>query len=331
MRYIIKTFTILFLFGISYIANGQENTAKVEPVIKLSQHHQVVFDIVKDLQIPEPVVEKVEIPNHWTKGSQFQLGFSQMSLTNWAAGGFSSVALNAYVNMFNAWEIEQMFWENRLQLAWGFINSFGDRFKKSDDKIIFDSKYGYKAFNKVFISAAFNFRSQFSNSFNYPASGDRVLVSGPFSPAYFSFGLGLDYKPAKVLSINFSPLTSNLVIVSQEILRTKYGNRIDQPAKLELGAQLKIDYKHQLTKNVMVASNLVFFSDFLKNPQNIKVYWDFFIDTKINKYFSANIRTNLIYDDNILIADKDGVLGKRVQFKEILSIGFSYTLGQVKK
>lgn len=331
MRNIFKVLTILLIFGFSLNATGQEAVVKNEDEKKLSPHIKVVYDIVKSLEIPAPVPEKIEKPSNWRKGSQFQLGFSQMSLTNWAAGGFSSVALNAYVNMFNAWEVDQMFWENRLQLAWGFINSFGDRFKKSDDKIIFDSKYGYKAFNKVFISAAFNFRSQFSNSFNYPASGDRVLVSGPFSPAYFSFGLGLDYKPAKVLSINFSPLTSNLVIVSQEVLRTKYGNRVDQPAKLELGAQLKFDYKHQLTKDLSVASNLVLFSDFLKNPQNIKIYWDFFIDAKINKYFSANIRTNLIYDDNILIADKDGVLDKRVQFKEILSIGFSYTFGQIKK
>ncbi len=322
--------TILITLGLFYVANGQERKSE-ERVVNLSAHQKIAFDIANSIKIPKPAVEEPVKPNPWTKGTQVQIGFSQMSLTNWAAGGFSSVALNAYVNKFNHWEIDKMFWENRLQLAWGFINSFGDKFKKSDDKIIFDSKFGYKSFKKVFISAAFNFRSQFSNSFNYPASGSKVLVSGPFSPAYLSFGIGLDYKPAKPVSINFSPLTSNLVIVSQESLRVKYGNRIDQPAKLELGAQLKIDYKQQLTKDLAIASNLVFFSDFLHNPQNIKVYWDLFIDSKINRYFSANIRTNLIYDDNILIPDKDGLLDKRVQFKEILSVGFSYTFGQIKK
>ncbi|OJV23422.1 MAG: hypothetical protein BGO30_09030 [Bacteroidetes bacterium 41-46] len=330
MRVISKLLAFTALIFLSVNLYSQE-LKKGEEEIKLSAHHQIALNIAKSLEIPEPVKPAEIVPNPWSKGALFQLGFSQMSLTNWAAGGFSSVALNAYVNMYNGWEVDQMFWQNRLQLAWGFINSFGDRFKKSDDKIIFDSKYGYRAFNKVFVSAAFNFRSQFSNSFNYPASGDKVLVSGPFSPAYFSFGIGMDYKPAKVLSINFSPLTSNLVIVAQESLRTKYGNRVDQPAKLELGAQLKIDYKHQLTKDLLIASNLVLFSDFLNKPQNIKVYWDLFVDTKINKYFSVNVRTNLIYDDNILIADKNGELDKRVQFKEILTVGFSYTFGQFKK
>lgn len=312
----------------SRLFSQNENTSKEYQI--LSENHKMLVDIALKAKIPQPEVKIATVPSNWSKGSLLQLGFSQMSLSNWAAGGYSSVALNAYVNMFKTYEVKDMFWENRLQLAWGFINSFGDKFKKSDDKIIFDSKYGYRAWNKVFASAAFNFRSQFSNSFNYPSSG-KVLVSGPFSPAYFSFGIGLDYKPAKVLSINFSPLTSNLVIVTKEELRVKYGNRVDQPAKLELGAQLKIDYKQQLSKNLAVASNLILFSDFLKNPQNIKVNWDLFIDAKINKYFSTNIRTNLIYDDNILIPDKDGVLDKRVQFKEILSVGFSYTFGQFKK
>jgi len=312
----------------SRLFSQNENTSKEYQI--LSENHKMLVDIALKAKIPQPEVKIAPVPSNWSKGSLLQLGFSQMSLSNWAAGGYSSVALNAYVNMFKTYEVKDMFWENRLQLAWGFINSFGDKFKKSDDKIIFDSKYGYRAWNKVFASAAFNFRSQFSNSFNYPSSG-KVLVSGPFSPAYFSFGIGLDYKPAKVLSINFSPLTSNLVIVTKEELRVKYGNRVDQPAKLELGAQLKIDYKQQLSKNLAVASNLILFSDFLKNPQNIKVNWDLFIDAKINKYFSTNIRTNLIYDDNILIPDKDGVLDKRVQFKEILSVGFSYTFGQFKK
>lgn len=319
---------ILISSAPSALFSQNENTSKEYQ--RLSENHKMLVDIALKANIPQPEIKVAPVPSNWSRGSLLQLGFSQMSLSNWAAGGFSSVALNAYVNMFKTYEVKDMFWENRLQLAWGFINSFGDKFKKSDDKIIFDSKYGYRAWNKVFASAAFNFRSQFTNSFNYPSTG-KVLVSGPFSPAYFSFGIGLDYKLAKALSINFSPLTSNLVIVTREELRVKYGNRIDQPAKLELGAQLKIDYKQQLSKNLAVASNLILFSDFLKNPQNIKVNWDLFIDAKINKYFSTNIRTNLIYDDNILIPDKDGVLDKRVQFKEILSVGFSYTFGQFKK
>lgn len=329
-----RTASLLFFLSLSLTVLSAQETKPIKQDIYtipgISESHKIILELSSRFVVPEIKPVEVTKPNFWKQGTLVQMGFSQMSLTNWAAGGYSSVALNAYVNTFKTYEVKEFFWENRLQLAWGFINSFGENFKKSDDKIIFDSKYGYRAWNKVFFSAAFNFRSQFSNSFNYPANASRVLVSGPFSPAYFSLGVGLDYKPAPSVSINFSPLTGKLVVVSNEILRKKYGNRIDQPAKLELGAQLKIDYKQQLSKDVAVMSTLILFSDFLNKPQNIKVNWELFVDTKINRYFSANIRTNLLYDDNILITDKNGVPDKRVQFKEILSIGFSHTFGQKK-
>ena len=224
-----------------------------------------------------------------------------------------------------------MFWENRLQIGYGFIQSFGDRYKKSDDKFIFDSKVGYRAYEKIFASASFNLRTQMSNGFTYPANADPRLVSGPLAPAYFSLGVGMDYKPAKPLSLNFSPLTGNLVVVRIPELRTRYGNKADQAAKLELGAQMKIEYKDKILKNTNVTTTLNFFSDYLGTPKNIKVYWDLLVDSKINKYFSVNLRTNLIYDDDILIADKEGNLAPRLQLKEIFSVGFSYTFGNFKK
>jgi len=53
----------------------------------------------------------------------------------------------------------------------------------------------------------------------------------------------------------------------------------------------------------------------------------------VNKFISANINTQLIYDDKIKVPfDKNGingieageVVGSKIQFKEILGVGFSY-------
>ena len=52
---------------------------------------------------------------------------------------------------------------------------------------------------------------------------------------------------------------------------------------------------------------------------------------KVNKLISATLSTQLIYDDNVIIEldkNQDGVIessGPRVQFKEILGIGISYS------
>jgi hypothetical protein len=45
----------------------------------------------------------------------------------------------------------------------------------------------------------------------------------------------------------------------------------------------------------------------------------------VNKWFSANISTNLIYDNDTKIVQKDGSKGPRLQFKESLGVGFQVT------
>ncbi len=333
----------LFFISFSALLTAQEKLTTIDTT-SLSEAHRLTIDIAKSINLPqletvemkevvksEEVVEEEKI-SKWSGGTLLQVGFSQLSLTNWASGGYDNIALNTHLNVYRNYEVlEEMYWENRLQVAYGFIHSFGDRYKKSDDKFIFDSKLAYKAVNDFYAAASFNFRSQMTGGYNYPASGDPLLISAPFAPAYLSLGIGMDYKPIKMLSINFSPLTGNLVVVTVPELRTRYGNKEDQSAKLELGAQLKLDYSHKINKNLTVNSQLTLFSDYLDKPKNIKVHWDLFVDAKLNKYFSVNIRTNLIYDDKILIADKHDNLAPRVQFKEALSVGFSYTFGEFKK
>jgi len=332
----LKRILLIAIFSVTSLIIYSQESKVATPEVQndkkeLSVGHELSVIIASKFKIPV-LTPPPPPPSRWKGGTLFQLGFSQLSLTNWASGGYDNIAMNAFVNIYRNYAVKKdMFWENRLQIGYGFIHSFGDRYRKSDDKFIFDSKLGYRAFNEFFAAASFNFRTQMTNGFSYPANRDPILLSGPFAPAYFSLGVGMDYKPIKPLSINFSPLTGNLVIVEKRELRVRYGNKIDQGAKLELGAQLKFDYKHQISKNLNINSTLNLFSDYLGKPKNIKVHWDLFIDSKINKFFSASLRTNMIYDNEIFIADKEGVLAPRLQFKEILSIGFSYTFGEFKK
>lgn len=305
--------------------SAQENKGK------LSTGVQICMDIASMYKIPQPVVEKAPLPSNWKKGTLLQLGFTQTSFSNWSAGGNSSVALNAYINYYANYTLKDISFENRVQVAYGFIQSFDDRYKKSDDKFIVDSKLGYKAWDHVFASAIFNFKTQMSNGFDYPSKAEPRLNSGPFAPAYVSLGLGLDYKPNPTFSLILSPLTGNLVMVEKRSLRKKYGNAIDEPTRLKLGAQMKGEFKKKINKNLNLETSATFFSDFLGNPENIKINWDLFLDAKINKFFSTSLRTNLIYDDDVLIANKAGELAPRVQFKEILQVGFSYTFGEFKK
>ena len=278
------------------------------------------------------VLEEASKPKaDWKIGAINSLNFSQMALSNWAAGGQGSVALNAYTDWSANMSKGKHRWDNRFQAAYGFIQPFGEQYKKSDDKLILDSKWGYQAYEKLFLSAAFNFLSQMTTGFDYPNNADPVEVSRFMSPAYFTLGLGVDYKPFNFMSINIAPLTGKLIVVTEPGLRLKYGNREDQKVREELGAQIKIDLKKEIFQNVTLATDLTLFSNYVKDPQNIKVLWNLLIDMKVNKFFSANLRTNIIYDDTVLITDSNGAVGPRLQVKEVLGIGFTYSFGSAKK
>jgi hypothetical protein len=197
-------------------------------------------------------------PNYWTNTVLTKLDFGQTSLTNWAAGGYNSVSLKSFVDANANYAKGDMTWNNRLQLDYGFIYSDDKPFiQKSDDRIYFESKWGYKAAKNLNYSARFSFRSQFSNSYTYPVpktdgSRDpsksewmdaRLLKSGLMSPAYTDLGLGIDWVPYKWLSVNVAPLTGGFVIVHNECLRPTYSMSLRN-----LKEQEKIDYDAAVAK-----------------------------------------------------------------------------------
>jgi hypothetical protein len=106
----------------------------------------------------------------------------------------------------------------------------------------------------------------------------------------------------------------------------------------EFGGYIRViyskgDFKSEFMKNVSFTTKIDLFSNYLKNPQNIVVNWENLIALKVNKFISANFNTDLIYDDKIKVPfDKNGdgtiaageAVGSKIQFKEILGVGFSY-------
>jgi hypothetical protein len=263
----------------------------------------------------------------WNVGAINSLNFSQMALSNWAAGGQSSLTLNAFTDFSAKMKKRRQIWENRFQAAYGFIHTYGDRDKKSDDKLVLDSKWGYQAYDKLYVSVAFNFTSQIAYGYDYPKDADPRKISSFMTPGYFSLGVGIDYKPFDFFSMNFSPLTSKFGVVTDPQLRVKYGNRADQKVRPELGAQLKADLKKEVFPNVVLVTGATFFSDYLRNPSKIKVKWDLLIDMKVNKFLSANFRTNMIYDEDIKITDRNGNVGPRLQIKEVFGVGLTMSFG----
>jgi len=273
--------------------------------------------------------EKADSLKAWNFGGLASFNFSQVSLSNWAAGGRSSTSGVALFNVFGNYKKDQISWENSLDLGYGLLKEQNNETVKSNDKFDFNSKFGLKESDKFFYSALFNLKTQFAPGYKYPNTTD--AISRFMAPGYLAMSFGIDYKPNKMLSVFVSPLSGKMTIVSDNKLSAMGAFGVDPGKKVrnEFGSFAKVELKADIMKNVNLNTKVDFFSNYLKNPGNIDVNWDLLINMKINDYLSANFIANMIYDDDIKIAvdkNNDGILessGPRVQFKEMFGVGLS--------
>ena len=278
--------------------------------------------------------------SYWTAGGINSITFSQVSLKNWSAGGQNSVSINGYLGLFADLRKERQTWENSVDLAYGLVKQGDVDFTKSDDKLNFVTKYGYQINNnnqKWFFSGLLDFKTQFTNGF---ATAERDSVISRFmAPGYLVLGLGIDYKPSKVLSINYIPVTGKFTFVMDDRLSElgAYGVDPGSKSRAELGSFLRVKFKDEIIKNVKLDSRLELFTNYVENFGNIDVNWQNGFVFKVNGWLTTNFFTQLIYDDDIKIEvddNNDGTVdavGPRVQFKSVLGVGATFTFGDDRK
>ncbi len=283
--------------------------------------------------------QKADSVKGWKRGGFLVLNLAQTSLTNWVAGGENSVAINGIFSGFANYKKGKSVWDNSLDLGYGMLKQGkNSSFRKTDDKFDFLSIYGRDAFKNFYYAGLFNFKTQMAPGYNYPDVSNKI--SDMFSPAYLLIALGLDYKPNNYFSAFIAPLTVKFTIVNDQKLADEgaFGVSPGKKSLTEFGGYLRAiysrnDFKSEFLKNVSFTTKIDLFSNYAKKPQNIVVNWETLIALKVNKFISASINTQLIYDDKIRVpsdVNGNGTIGpgegvrSKVQFKEILGIGISY-------
>ena len=272
----------------------------------------------------------------WKYSGLTSLNLSQLSLTNWAAGGDNSISGNVLVKLSADFDDGTKNWDNDLILGFGLIRQGSDLTRKSDDQIDLSSKFGYKAGEgNWFYSALLGFKTQFYQGYDKPGEEDREKISNFMAPGYLNFSLGMDYKPNKKFSALLAPLAGKFTFVMDEDLSNKEGGAfgLDQgeSVRAELGAYIKLTYKNEILKNVILDTKLDLFSNYLENPQYVDVNWDMLLTFKVNEFLSASLLTQLIYDYDIQFGidengdGEDDSFESRVQFKELFGLGLTYT------
>jgi len=284
----------------------------------------------------------------WKLGGVISVNGQQVSLTNWAAGGNNSISVGTLLSLYAKYKRGKSTWDNNLDLAYGVVKQGGvKKWWKNDDRIQFTTKYGRHAFDKWYYSALGDFRTQFAPGYNYP--NDSIYISKFMAPAYAIAALGLDYKPNDKFSLFISPVTGKFTFVNddslartgsfgvqKEIRDPENGGAIIQNYKRhreEFGAYLKAMYNTKVMENMTFQTTLELFTNYMETHfGNVDVNWTTLTSFKVNKFFSATLATQLIYDNDINVPrntpGKNGTMGPDVQFKQVLSLGFSYNFAR---
>lgn len=286
---------------------------------------------VKDLQssaTKEIKKEKIDSGKIWKTGGLFNLNFGQGSQSNWAAGGDDfSLSIASYLGFYAFYKKDKYSWDNTIDFNYGLVNTTSLGTRKNDDRIDLLSKFGYALSPKLDAAALFNFHSQFSKGYNYNSDGTKDLLSNFLSPGYVLISLGLDYKPAKGLSIFISPITSRWTIVTDDSLSAKgaYGVTPGKKVKNEIGAFASITYIADLSKTINYNGRLDLFSNYEHNPQNVDVMMNNMFTAKLSKLLTASLGLNLIYDDDVKLFGPNHD-SPALQLKSLIAVGLSVKL-----
>ena len=282
-----------------------------------------------------------ELPQGWSHKGNFGLNFGQSSFTNWAAGGQNTINGQGIFNYEIHYLKDNFKWDNTLNTALGYSYfDFKKKPIKTDDKIEFTSLATLKATEHLNYGVELAFRSQFAYGFNYEEDSTNY-ISHFLAPAYITLGLGVEWVPNPHFSLYFSPITGRVTIVNDDKLAEEgaFGvNELDKndpvvhtdfdKVRYEFGARAVAKFQYPLAKNIDFNSKLELFSNYLKDPQYIDVDWQNMLVLKVNDWLNCNLSTHLIYDRDIPFYDEAGlkIEGSKVQFKEVLAVGFMVNL-----
>lgn len=321
---------------------SQVRKVKTFPMKIKKQHKDIKFSS----QSIRYSIRKAKIENtFWYSFNNFGLNMSEVAFSNWEAGGINSISILADAKFRRRFVKEKYFWDNELLVNYGVNIRENEQMQKTDDRLVINSTFGYKASEKShwYYSAKFSFNSQFANGFKYPNRKERI--SKFMAPAYIFIGVGGEYAPkGKDLMIFTSPITLKSTFVLDQKLADKGAFGVepalyDSQKKLikhgkkissEVGILVSGHWNTKVYQNMNLTNRFSFYSRYDKNFGNIDVDWEANLQMKINDYVQAKLGFHIKYDDDVKFFEgtlpngKKYFYGARIQLKQILGIGLSY-------
>ena len=272
----------------------------------------------------------------WTKVTNMSLLFNQAAFNNqWQGGGTSNYAANFGLIHEANYSKDKLTWDNRIVIDYGIANQKDQEFtRKTNDRFELSSLVGKQIKETPWYYSFFlNARTQLTNGYDFGENDDgnvfRSETTKILSPGYFQAGLGILWKKSDNLKLNIAPATARLILVNSQFTDVGqgqsaidafnqigyFGVKANETSRFEFGAAIGGYGKFTLSKNIVMENVLNLYSNYLEDLKNVDIDYTISLVMSVNKWITANIAFQAIYDDNAV---------KGFQIREALGVGLTY-------
>lgn len=288
-------------------------------------HGKVQRAIVRDIQ--EDALDAAralrDMNSPWRRQANLSLQLTQNYATeNWHQGAANAFAMLWAAKAFANYNKGNLSWENNAEWRVGVSTVSGDTLRKmntTDDIFQIYSKFGYQLHKHWYVSMFADFRTNFFPNFQ---KNSNHLNTTFLTPIRYNMGLGIDYKPLKGLSVNISPVTYKLTYaLNTDVERidvNELGIETGNNMLNEVGSSVRVEWKWRPLREIELETKFYFFTNYKKVETELEIDVDFYI----NKYMSAKLLLHPRYDGTVESTTDDK---SRLQFKELISVGFAHT------
>lgn len=286
----------------------------IEVSNQVKRHKQINADVISHIKNMIVVSDTLK---GWSVNWVGSLHGSQASYSNWSQGGVNSVSGTAST-YFNA-----QFRKNRFSYAlatnlrYGRAHLANEGGRKTDDRIALNNKVSYRFKNGRWNTFGnVNVNTQFDQGFDYSDPSNPKLISSFMSPAYISQVVGIGYVPTDYFTAD-AGIGLKETIVKNDSLTTLYSLAPGNNFRLEPGYSIRLGFEKNVLKNVKMQSHILTFTNVNRAIRHTDVTFVNEIVGKINSYLNMTFNFEAVYNDNF---------SKKLQIKEVLSAGLSFTI-----
>ena len=242
---------------------------------------------------------------------------------NWKGGGATSLGLSTLFNGQAHYLRGPQTWDNEADLLYAGQYTRGQGYRKTNDRLWLDAKYGHQLSKKWNAFVSLNMLSQLARGYDYSGDAPR-LVSSFLAPAYLTNAYGLEFRPSPRFTLRLSPFAPRLTIVRGlarfQTLPTDvvYGVNPGHHTRWEiLAAQVLATLDQPLGPNANLKARYLLFTNYgMFRLREINQRLDVTITAKVYGLLSVNFQSTVLYQ-----FDQDS----NIQFSQGLGLGLLLT------